>query len=453
MSIAQPTLPSPVAVPGLPLIGNLPELARNPLEFVTRLQRNYGDIALFSAGKGSKTILVSDPQAIKQVLLDTGKSYGKGHASNAMKKVLGNGLVTSEGDFWKRQRRLAAPAFNHQGLGTYADTMVAYTQEMMQGWHSGAVYDIYEEMMLLTQRIIMKALFDVDVQGTAKDAGKAFDAMMEGLGAEMSGLDAVLPAFIPTPTRKQMNAGVDYINGLLLELIEQRRTAGNAQQDLLTMLMEARDDEGQPMPTAQILDEIRTLYLAGHETTANTLAWSWLLLSRTPDVYATLEAEIDRVLNGRAPTFEDVEHLPYCNAVVKEALRCYPAAWIFQRMALQDVEISGYSVPKDTLIWISPWVVHHDERWYSNPHDFVPERWLKAKEDQPLREAYIPFGGGPRICIGNGFAMIEGVLLLATMVQQYRVALVPTHPVEIGVAGTIYPKFGLKTTVTERHID
>jgi cytochrome P450 len=451
MSIAQvPPLASPTTIPGLPLVGNILDIARNPLEFAERLQRDYGDFAAFSLGKGNKTVLISDPHAVKQVLLETGKSYNRGDPTYAMRTVLGNGLVTSEGDFWKRQRKLAAPAFQHNSLNRYADLMVMYTQEMMARWQSGAVYDLYEEMTLLAQRIIMKALFDVDVQASAKEAGSAFDAMMHGLGAEMNGLDAVLPSFIPTPSRRQMTAGVDYINGLLLEIIEKRRGGGSTKDDLLTMLMGARDEEGKPMSDTQLLDEIRTLYLAGHETTANTLSWSWLLLSQKPEVYATLEAEIDAVLEGRAATFEDVQHLPYCNAVIKESLRCYPAAWVFQRMALEDVELSGYAIPKGTFIWISPWVLHHDARWYEEPNTFMPERWLKEKQEQPLREAYIPFGGGPRICIGNGFAMMEGVLLLATMVQQYRVALLPNHPVEIGVAGTIRPKHGVKATVTER---
>lgn len=445
---APPTTLTPIL--GLPLVGNILDIAQNPLQFAERLQREHGDFVAFSLGKGNKTVLISDPHAVKQVLLETGKSYNRGDPTYAMKTVLGNGLVTSEGDFWKRQRKLAAPAFQHNSLNRYADLMVVYTQEMMARWQSGAVYDIYEEMTLLAQRIIMKALFDVDVLASAKEAGSAFDAMMHGLGAQMKGLEALLPSFVPTPTRQKMHAGVEYINGLLMELIEKRRAEGSSKPDLLTMLMDARDENDNPMSDQQLLDEIRTLYLAGHETTANTLSWSWLALSREPEVYAKVEAEIDSVLQGRAATFEDVQQLPYCNAVIKESLRCYPAAWVFQRMAVEDVEISGYALPKGTFIWISPWVLHHDARWFTNPNAFMPERWLAEKHEQPLREAYIPFGGGPRICIGNGFAMMEGVLLLATMVQHYRVALVPNHPVEIGVAGTIRPKFGLKAHVTAR---
>jgi cytochrome P450 len=395
---------------------------------------------------GDKGILISHPDDIERVLLETGKRYGKGVSSYALQTILGNGLVTSEGDFWKRQRKLVAPAFHHQSIKQYADLIVVYAQDIAKTWQSGAVRDIHQDMMALTQRIIMKALFDVDVLDNAKEASKAFNAMMHAIGAEMSGLDAILPTFIPTPSRTRMFEGVAYINGLLMEIIEKRRAEGSAKHDLLTMLMEARDDEGQPMSTEQLLDEIRTLYLAGHETTATTLSWAWLLLSRNPDIYARLEAEIEQVLNGRAPTAEDVQRLPYCNAVIKEALRCYPVAWITRRVALEDVEIGGYLIAKDTFIWLSPWIVHHDARWYTEPDAFIPERWLKDKSELPPREAYIPFGGGPHICIGNGLAMMEGVLLLATLLQHYHVSVLPEHPVEIELAGTLRPKFGLQAT-------
>lgn len=439
----------PAAVPGLPLVGNMVDFARDPIGFVTRLQKEYGDVAAFSL-LGTQSVLISDPADIDRVLLETGKRYsnGKNTGESAMHAILGNGLVTSEGDFWKRQRKLIAPAFHHQNIKQYADLIVEYGQDLAAGWQNGAVRDIHQDMMTLTQRIIMKALFDVDVRENAGAATEAFDAMMHSMGAEMKGVEAILPSFIPTRSRTQMKAGVTYINGLLMEIIEERRAAGSGKQDLLTVLMDARDDEGQPMSTEQLLDEIRTLYLAGHETTATTLSWAWMLLSRNPQAYATLEAEIASVLEGRTPTADDVALLPYCNAVIKEALRCYPVAWITRRIALEDVEIGGYHVANGTSVFLSPWVVHHDARWYAEPDKFMPERWLKEKSELPAREAYLPFGGGPRICIGNGFAMMESVLLLATLLQKYHVALLPEHPVEIEMTGTIRPKHGLQAMLT-----
>ncbi len=442
---------TPTGLPGWPIIGNMAEFARDPIKFITRLQQEYGDVAGFSL-MGNKSVLLSNPEEIERVLLETGKRFGKFKPTYAMRTILGNGLVTSEGDFWKRQRKLAAPAFHHQSIKHYADQMVAYAQDTANIWQNGAVRNVHQDMMTLTQRIIMKVLFDVDVLNNAGKSSQAFDAMMLALGADMGGIEAVLPDFVPTPSRTRMVEGVKYINGLLMEIIENRRTEGSDKHDLLTMLMEARDDEDQPMSTEQLLDEIRTLYLAGHETTATTLSWTWVLLSQNPEAYAKLEAEIEQVLKGCVPTAEDVQLLPYCNAVIKESLRCYPVAWITQRIAMEDIEISGYTIPKDTFIFLSPWIVHHDPRWYTKPNAFVPERWLKDKTEQPSRETYIPFGGGPHICLGNGLAMMEAVLLLATLLQQYHVLVLPEHKVEIELSGTLRPKNGLQATFTEHSL-
>lgn len=439
----------PASLPGWPIVGNMAEFARDPIKFITRLQQEFGDVAGFSL-MGNKSVLLSNPEDIERVLLETGKRFGKFKPTYAMRTILGNGLVTSEGDFWKRQRKLAAPAFHHQSIKRYADQMVSYAQDATNIWQTGAVRNVHQDMMTLTQRIIMKVLFDVDVLNNAGKSSQAFDAMMQALGADMGGIEAVLPDFVPTPSRTRMVEGVKYINGLLMEIIANRRTEGSAKHDLLTMLMEARDDDDQPMSTDQLLDEIRTLYLAGHETTATTLSWTWVLLSQNPEAYAKLEAEIEQVLKGRVPTADDVQQLPYCNAVIKESLRSYPVAWITQRIAMEDVEISGYTIPKGTFIFLSPWIVHHDPRWYKEPNSFVPERWLKEKSELPARETYIPFGGGPHICLGNGLAMMEAVLLLATLLQRYHVAVLPEHKVEIELSGTLRPKNGLQATLTER---
>lgn len=451
MALSQPDLKQPVGVSGLPFVGSMLDFARDPIRFITQLQQEHGDMVAFSL-LGNRGVLLSDPAHIERVLLDTGKQYSKFHPTYTLRTILGNGLVTSEGDFWKRQRKLMAPAFHHQSIKKYADQMVAYTQDMADGWPTSGTRDIHDDMMTLTQRIIMKVLFDVDVRDNASEASKAFNAMMHALGAQMKGPEAILPPFIQTSTRRQMHQGVDYINGLLLEIIEKRRAEGSEKRDLLTMLMDARDDEDQPMSTQQLLDEIRTLYLAGHETTAATLSWAWHLLSQNPDAYAKLEAEVRDVLNGRTVTADDVPNLAYCNAVIKESLRLYPVAWVTQRVAAQDVEIGGYDIPKGTWIWLSPWILHHDSRWYDQPDAFLPERWLKDKAQQPPREAYIPFGGGPHICIGNGLAMMEAVLLLATFLQRYHIAIQPGHRVEYELAGTMRPKGNLPAIVSRRDL-
>jgi cytochrome P450 len=436
--------------PGLPIIGNLVELSRDPLGFVTQLKLDHGDFAQFSTGMGNRSVLLSDPDSIERVLMETGKRYNKGDSGPASAQIFGNGLITSEGDFWKRQRKLSAPAFHHQSIKQHADLMVRYTQDMLSEWRDGDVRDIDHDMMLLTQRIIAKTLFDVDVKHDAKSAGDAFDAMMRGLGSEINGIDAILPALVPTPSRNETTKGVETINTLLTQIINTRKTSVGQHGDLLDMLMSARDEAGEGMSTQQLLDEIRTLYLAGHETTANTLTWTWLLLSQNPAALAAVEDEVSRVLAGRLPTSDDVRNLVYCDAMIKEALRVYPVAWVFIRAATEDVELSGYALPKGTVLWISPWVVHRDARWFDDPHAFKPERWLDESSKPRHKYAYLPFGGGPRVCIGNGFAMMESVLLLAAIVQQFRVAALPQLDFEIEAAGTIRPKKGLRAAVTRR---
>jgi cytochrome P450 len=435
---------------GFPVLGNLPQFARNPIGFLTRLQAERGDVAAFSL-LGSRSVLLSHPDDVDRVLVETGKRYNNGKTGNmhALNAILGNGLVASEGDFWRKQRKLMAPSFHHQSIKKYADLIVSTTQDLADTWQDGAERDIHGDMMELTQRIIMKALFDVDVQDNAHQASQAFDAMMHALGAEMRGIEAVLPSSIPTPSRTKLKEGIEYINTMLVNIIEERKTSTEEKHDLLTMLMDARDDEDQPMSIQQLLDEIRTLYLAGHETTATTLSWAWLLLSQNPKQYASLQKEVVEVLQGRTPSADDAQQLPYANAVIKEALRMYPVAWVTRRMALEDVEIRGFHIEKGTFVFLSPWILHHDPRWFEQPGQFMPERWLKDKTELPSREAYIPFGGGPRICIGNGLAMMESVLVLATLLQRFSVHVLPEQPVEMELAGTMRPKHGLRATLAK----
>lgn len=440
----------PARMAGFPVVGNLPQFARNPIGFLNRLQSELGDVAAFSL-LGSRSVLLSHPEDVDRVLVETGKRYNNGKTGNmhALNAILGNGLVASEGDFWRKQRKLMAPSFHHQSIKKYANLIVSATQDLANTWQDGAERDIHEDMMELTQRIIMKALFDVDVQDNAHKASQAFDAMMHALGAEMRGIEAVLPSSIPTPSRTKLKEGIEYINTMLVNIIEERKTSTEEKHDLLTMLMDARDDEDQPMSIQQLLDEIRTLYLAGHETTATTLSWAWLLLSQNPEQYAALQKEVADVLQGRTPVADDAQLLPYCNAVIKEALRMYPVAWVTRRMALEDVEIRGFHIEKGTFVFLSPWILHHDPRWFEQPEQFMPERWLKDKAELPSREAYIPFGGGPRICIGNGLAMMESVLVLATLLQRFSVHVLPEQPVEMELAGTMRPKHGLRATLTK----
>ena len=442
--------PLPAGPRSLPLIGNLPRFARDPLGFFCRLSREYGDVARFSLGGGHKAVLVTHPDHIGQVLMETGKTFSKSYQKDfSTAVVFGNGLATSEGSFWRRQRKLAAPAFHSRRLNLYAETMVRFTQDAVEEWQEGRTIDLHEEMMFLTQRIAAKTLFGADVAGVSRGVGEALDDILREMTAEMNGLGAFLPHGVPTPGRSRLKNAVSQIDRVVQGIVDERRAdlegspEGESRDDLLAMLMEARDDEGMGMTDKQLRDEIVTLYIAGHETTANALSWAWMLLAQDPATMAELKVELKRVLDGRLPTVEDVPALAYTNAAVKETLRLYPPAWTFFRVAGEGVRIGGYDIPKGTQVWISQWVTHRDGRFFENPNSFAPQRWLDGLEKRLPRYAYLPFGGGPRVCIGNRFAQMEAVLILATIAQRYRPQVLDGGP-EPEPSMTLRPKGEMK---------
>ena len=431
---------------GWPLIGNLPEFARDPLSFLDDLKGKHGDVARFSLGR-SPSVLLSHPDDVGFVLLETGKSFHKGYQQGfSTPLVLGNGLVTSEGDFWRRQRKLAQPAFHAQRIGSYASTMVQFTLEMLNNWHLGQQLDAHAEMMHLTQRIVAQTLFGRDTSDQTAQLGAALNTIMREMDAEFTTLEGFVPGFVPTPSRARLTAAVRQIEQLIVDVTQSRRQSRDQHADLLEMLLEARDDDGNGMTDQQLRDEIITLYIAGHETTSNTLAWTWGLLAQHPQVRARLEAELEQVLLGRAPTFDDLRALAYTNAIIKESMRVRPPVWSISRVASVDVPLREYTIPKGTEVWLAQWITHRDPRWFEDPETFRPERWLEGPE--PLekripRHAYFPFGGGPRICIGNSFAQMEAVLLLAAIAQQFRLTLQPDAQMVPLASMTLRPKHGV----------
>lgn len=433
---------------GWPLIGHLPAMANDPLGFLESLQSRYGDVVRFSYGD-TKAVLISHPDAVAQVFLETGKQFHKGYqAKLADRLVLGNGLVNSEGSFWRQQRKLAQPAFHAKRIGNYADTMVSFTLDALNGWQDGEERKIHEDMMLLTQRIVVQTLFGQDTKSGASALIPALDVL---LGDETFGLDTILPDFVPTPGRARLRWAVREINTFLSEVIRERRETPGEHNDLLSMLLEARDEQGQGMSEAQLLDEMRTLYLAGHETTSNTMTFVWLLLSQHHDVRDRIEQEVQVVLGGRLPALADLRSLTYLDAVVKEAMRLYPPVWAVARVASEDVVLGDHAIPKGTQVILSEWIVHRDARWFPEPLSFRPDRWLD-EADHP-RYAYFPFGGGPRICIGNTFAQMEAILLLTTIAQQFRLNMVTGDDVKLQPATTLRIKGGLKVVVNRRDCD
>jgi cytochrome P450 len=427
---------------------SLGPLNESPLDYFTRIARDYGDVVGIRV-VNFRTIFVNHPDAIEEALVTNARKCVKGRVLRANRHVFGEGLLTSEGDFWLRQRRLAQPAFHRARIATYAATMVEYTQRLLESWRDGEERDAHQEMMRLTLQIVAKTLFDADVEREARDVGKSLSLLLE-FGANFK-RTLFIPHWVPTPTNLRIKREVAQIEKILYRIIAERRASGHDAGDLLSMLLHAQDEDGSRMTDRQLRDETITLFLAGHETTAGTLSWTWWLLGLNPAVEAKLHAELDTVLAGRPPSLEDLPKLAYTGNVITESLRLYPAAWGLARVAVEDHELAGYPVKKGMGIAMAQWVVHRDPRWYNAPEEFRPERWEGDLLKRLPRFAYFPFGGGPRQCIGNSFALMEATLLLATIAQKYRLRLVANHPVVPLASITLRPRHGVRVILESRH--
>ncbi|HEY0304975.1 MAG TPA: cytochrome P450, partial [Longimicrobiales bacterium] len=400
----------PPGPPGHVFLGNLPDFARDLLAFHEHCRDTYGDVVRLRLGTRIVYVL-SHPDLIHEVLVANHRNFVK-HSFfwRHVTAIFGTGLLTSEGDSWLRQRRLMAPAFHRERITAYGQTMVAYTERMLETWRAGEVRNVHHDMMHLTLEIVGKVLFDADVGGDADAIGTAFDAVTDEIAARFR-RPIFIPDWIPIPGNVRYNRGVRTLNDLVYRIIREHRANGAQGGDLLSMLMQARDEDGNQMNDGQLRDEAVTLLLAGHETTALALSWTWYLLSLHPEADAKLYDELRSVLNGRSPTPADMRALPYTERVIQESMRLFPPAYGFGREAVADCQIGGYDVPAGTTIFMSPWLMHHDPRWFAEPQRFDPDRWSDGLAERLPRHAYLPFGGGPRICIGNTFAMMEAVLL------------------------------------------
>lgn len=419
----------------------------DPLAYFSNIVREYGDFAGIQI-LNFRILLINHPDQIEDVLVTHPRKFIKGRVLKANKRVFGNGLLTSEGDFWLRQRRLAQPAFHRARIAGYASTMVEYTERLLHEWHDGEERDIHKEMMRLTLQIVGKTLFDADVERDAQDVGKSLELLLE-LGANFR-RTIFVPQWLPTSTNLKLNRAIGQIEKILYRIIAQKRSSGRDAGDLLSMLLAAQDDDGTRMTDQQLRDEAITLFLAGHETTANTLSWTWWLLAQNPAVEAKLHAELNTVLAARAPSLDDLPKLAYTNHVITESLRLYPPAWGTARTCIADHEIAGYCVPKNSGVSFAQWTVHRDPRWYDAPEEFRPERWEGDLLKRLPRFAYFPFGGGPRQCIGNSFALMEAALVLATIAQHYRFRIVEGHPVVPLASITLRPRHGIRVTLESR---
>ncbi len=443
---------SPSKVPpgprGLWLLGNILPYARDPLGFLTRCARAYGD-AVRLTGPGQTFYMFNHPEQIEQVLRSKHRHFIKWKPLRDTAPVFGSGLLTSEGDFWKRQRRLMNPAFQKQAVQAYADDMLACTTRHVSSWRDGEERVISDDMMRLTLAIIGRTLFDVDIEGEASGMAPVLGSVMTYYGDPANSL--VLPQWVPTPANLRFRRAVRTLDGMIAEMIRHRRERGAGGRDLLSRLVAAQDEDGTRMTDRQLRDELLTLAFAGHKTTAAALTYSFYLLGQSPAAEARVAEEVRAVVGDREPTAEDVGRLTFTECVVKEALRLYPPSWGIGREAIEDCEIGSYTVPKGTQVMTVQYVVHRDGRWFAEPDEFRPERWENGLEESLPRCAYFPFGDGPRVCIGGQFAMFETVLLLATILRRFRLELVPGQKFRLVPSITLWPQPGIRMTVRSRH--
>ncbi|MEP6914560.1 MAG: cytochrome P450 [Acidobacteriota bacterium] len=436
--------------PKLPIVGALIMPGRDPLAIFTRFARDYGDIVQFRLS-GERAFFINHPDYIRQVLVTDNAKYGKSRALERARKLLGDGLLTSDGAVHQRQRRHVQPAFHRTQIAGYADTMVEHAIRTTNRWADGATIDVSIEMMRLTLSIVGRTLFDVDVESKADRVGGALTAVLETFWLTLLPFSDLVEALPLRAVRTAVAARKD-LDALIYEMVADRRRHPDAERmDLLSMLVRSESDQaGDGLSDSEIRDEALTLLLAGHETTANALMWTWYLLSQSPDVAAAVHDEVDRVLGGNRATADAIEALPCVTRVVTESLRLFPPAWSIGRRAKEPCVIGGYTIPARSLVFMSQWTMHRDARFYAEPGRFMPERWTREFRSSLPRYAYFPFGGGPRHCIGESFAWMELVLIVATIAQRWELEFAPGHPVATQPLLTLRSRHGMRMTPRAR---
>lgn len=441
----QPAIPG---APALPLVGSALHYARDPLRFLEDTARR-GDLVAMRFVQ-HRAWLVSDPVHVEQVLVKSAGSFMKDVFLRDLKRLLGEGLLTSEGAFWKRQRRLIQPAFHRDKIAGYGRTMVDHTVRMLEGWRDGTTIDLHKAMMSLTADIVTRALFGTDVDDM-HEVADCLDVLMTRLADPLFSIFPTLGR-LPLPSNRRFEAVAQRLDAIVRGFIAKRRAMGQPAQgdDLLAMLLNARDEDGSQMDDQTVRDEVLVLFLAGHETTALALSWTFYLLSENPDAARRLHAELDAVLGGRAPTLDDMPKLEFTAQVVRESMRLYPPAWALGRESTEPFELGGHRFAKGSWMWMIPWTMHRDPRWYTDPLRFMPERWEGDFQKRIPKFAYLPFGGGPRVCIGNQFAMMESVLLLATIAQRFALTTAPGQRIVPEPSVTLRFKHGFRMSLTQR---
>src|SRR5215203_3161551 len=441
------TVQVPPGPRGNPVFGSIGDIYRDRLWFVLHVASTYGDVARYRVAH-TRMYQVSSPEGVGRILHDNHRNYSKDVATfGTLRLFLGNGLFTSDGDFWRRQRRLAQPAFHRRRVAAFGGLMTDATLEMLDRWRPladrGQPLDVATEFSRLTMEVVTRALFSTSVEGDISTIGRAIATLLDDVTFRFT-FPFYPPLRVPTPRNRRFLAARAALDEVVYRIISGRRHSPGEHDDLLALLMEARDeDTGEGMSDKQLRDEVITLFLAGHETTANALTWASYLLSTHVDVARRLKAEVDEELEGCVPTTSDLPNLPYTRMVIDETLRLYPPAWITNRRAIEDDMVCGYRIPAGAMVSISPYVTHRDPALWENPEGFDPDRFSPERAARRPHYAYFPFGGGPRQCIGKGFALMEATLVLALLYQRCEMHLVPGRKVETEALATLRPRYGM----------
>ncbi len=437
-----------------PIVGNLRPFRANPLVFLLKMAREYGDLVYFRVVR-QHLHLVSDPEFVREILVNQQNNFVKSRALQRAKILLGEGLLTSEGQHHLRQRRLVQPAFHRDRLAGYAAAMSECAVRRRERWQPGAAMDVSVEMAQLTLSVVAKTLFSADIESEAPEIGAAMTSILELFRVLLMPFSEYFDK-LPLPSKRRFQNARARLDSTIYGMIRERRKSGVDNGDLLSMLLLAQDedkhgeDNDARMTDQQVRDEALTLFLAGHETGANALSWTWYLLSQHPEVERRLHQEIDAVLGDRAPELSDLPELRYAEMILSEALRLYPPAWAIGRKAKAAFKLGSFEIPADSICIVSPYVVHRDARWFPDPEKFDPERWTpEARESRP-KFSYFPFGGGARVCIGERFAWMEGVILMAAIAQKWRFRLEPGQHVEPLPLVTLRVKNGLRMIAEPR---
>lgn len=430
----------------------LPAVRRNPTAAFMRAALRFGDVAYFKIGP-RRGYLLTNPADVRHVLQDNARNYHKSPLYDKLRLSLGNGLLTSEDEFWLRQRRIAQPAFHRQRIAALASVMAEAARDAAAEWETiaagGRPVDVADEMMRLTRTVVLRALLGADLGPFASQVDPAWTTMNQYVGESFWSLG--FTDRWPTSKYRRFQAARAVLRGAVDHVISQRRHSASDSGDLLSLLLSARDEEtGEAMTDEQLRVEVTTFLLAGQETTSLALTWTWYLLSQHAGAQQRLESEIDAVLDGRPPGYTDLVSLPFTRMVIDEALRLYPPAWGFSRQALADDELGGFHLPSGWLAFVIPYVLHRLPAFWQDPEAFDPERFLPERSADRPKFVYLPFGAGPRQCIGNHFALIEAQLVVATLAQSYRLHLVPRHRVEPWPLITLRPRFGMPMIIERR---